>query len=70
MSEGLANKWLPGKAGPAKVLGSSERAVWRHAKPRLIPIVRRGIQTLVCLDHFKPIFPGFGGARRPTRSMA
>lgn len=70
MSEGLANMWLPDKAELAKVLGSSKRAVWRNAKPRLIPIVRLGIMTLVHVDHFKVIFPGFGGAQRQTRSVA
>ena len=70
MSEGLANMWLPDKAELAKVLGSSKRAVWRNAKPRLVPIVRLGILTLVRLDHSRDICLRFGSAQRPTRSVA
>jgi hypothetical protein len=70
MSEGLANMWLPDKAELAKILSSSERVLRGHAKPRLIPIVRFGILTLVRLDHYRDICPRFGSAQRPTRSVA
>lgn len=70
MSEGLANIWLPGKAELAKILGISGRALRHHAKPRLIPILRLGILTLVRLNHYRDICLRLGSAQRPTRSVA
>jgi hypothetical protein len=70
MSEGLANMLLPDKAELAKILGSSDWALRRSAKPGLIPMVRLGILTLVRLDHYRDICPWFGSAQRPTRSVA